>query len=627
MEHSLIETIKNLEQKTTDFETWITQYTSQSIDQCIKIPHFLNLKRLYEQETWVQLYPHQKQVFQTMKQWRKSCTNETKIRGGIISLEMGLGKTIMTLSFLQWNKGKMNLVVCDKSTTSTWIKQIQEHYSNTLNVFILHETYAKSADTITLQTLRQMKVDIVIVTFGYLAIKFSLTKKCLKLRKKNSRNMLDGIYSYNDLDTMGGTKKFVIEGSVKNYESVEPLSENPEDCQSIYDIEWDVIVMDETTKIMNMKSNASIASNALCSKFYLVLSGTPILNYSKDLCSVFQFIGCPFIRPKDWNKSIFEEMNLRNRMIELSIDEIDDTNTSFKKPPKALFETVMVDLDDDQKKIHYDICSMFNETVYKKNTLSLFMYALRICISKTLVTDELVNILVSHHKEQMEQEMMDYDSDDTDIGEDTQDNLQRNISYKNNLDTVRNCIWKSNCSPKYKKCLELCLKRKSGGVLIFSKYSEPLEQLNHILQQEGNLKTSIMNGKTASQQRTLMVDQANEKQIDVLLMTYNIGACSLNLSKLQTIILLDSAYNNATESQAVARCRRLGQKEIVHVYSIICRETFEEYLNRLKDAKEEDKNNFMNEEPSVCDSPKNDPLSQRRLFRDFVDYFLKNHKN
>jgi len=634
--NELITKIKDDQNRENSFEAWIESNTTENQKKLISNEECMeNLKRIYNGEYWVSLYPYQKKVLEKMKHWKhQSIDHGSVIKGGLISCEMGLGKTLMSLSFLEWNRGKMNMIICEKSTISTWIEEIQKHYDGVLNMIVLHSSYTNCAETITIQTIRELKADVVIVPFEYLISKFDLSKRCLKIRKKGCREMIPDLYSYRDIDKMDDPGSYIVEGSVKINT---PESQNKK-YQSLYDIEWDLIIMDETTRIMKMTSNAFISSSALCSKLFLALSGTPILNYSRDLCSVFQFLGCPFMRSKEWNKSVFEKMKLGDHMVRLSYDDISDNGTQFKKPPKPTFITCKLELDDDQHFLQREICEMFEHSGKNKNTLCLFVYALKMCISKTLMNSDLLGLLVQFKKSKMDwkeefftfaqndkdDRMIDYDSDET-VTEEDSEAYECHIKNVDALNTYANLLKQfyegdihCNASPKYKKCVEICLSRKNEGTLVFSKYAEPLEQLYNIMKGYSDLKVQFINGNTKSKDRTMIIKKCNDRKVNVLLMTYDIGACSLNISQMKTIVLLDSAFNFSTESQAVARCYRMGQTESVQVHKMIMKNTLEEHILNLQQKKEDDKNDFMGDINFDDKSKK----TNQNVFGDYVKHFL-----
>ena len=58
-------------------------------------------------------------------------------------------------------------------------------------------------------------------------------------------------------------------------------------------------------------------------------------------------------------------------------------------------------------------------------------------------------------------------------------------------------------------------------------------------------------------------------QIDVLIMQINAGSVGLNLQKFNRVYFTSPHYNPAIETQAIARCHRIGQKKQVYVTKLV----------------------------------------------------------
>ena len=71
----------------------------------------------------------------------------------------------------------------------------------------------------------------------------------------------------------------------------------------------------------------------------------------------------------------------------------------------------------------------------------------------------------------------------------------------------------------------------------------------------------------------------------VFLISLKAGGFGLNLTEADYCILLDPWWNPATEAQAVDRTHRIGQQKNVMVYRIVAKDTIEEKVMALKDAK------------------------------------------
>jgi chromodomain-helicase-DNA-binding protein 7 len=64
----------------------------------------------------------------------------------------------------------------------------------------------------------------------------------------------------------------------------------------------------------------------------------------------------------------------------------------------------------------------------------------------------------------------------------------------------------------------------------------------------------------------------------VYLLSTRAGGFGINLTAADTVIIFDSDWNPQNDLQAQARCHRLGQKNIVKVYRLISKNTYEAKL-------------------------------------------------
>jgi len=73
--------------------------------------------------------------------------------------------------------------------------------------------------------------------------------------------------------------------------------------------------------------------------------------------------------------------------------------------------------------------------------------------------------------------------------------------------------------------------------------------------------------------------------IHVLLVSLKAGGTGLNLVGADTVFHLDPWWNLAAERQAEDRTHRIGQKNKVTVYKLVCKDTIEEKVLALQKKK------------------------------------------
>jgi SNF2 family DNA or RNA helicase len=99
-------------------------------------------------------------------------------------------------------------------------------------------------------------------------------------------------------------------------------------------------------------------------------------------------------------------------------------------------------------------------------------------------------------------------------------------------------------------------------------------------------KTSrLFAGATPKDKRLRLVDAFNADKTPVFLISLKAGGTGLNLTGAQAVIHADPWWNVAAENQATDRAHRIGQKNDVNVYKVICKDTIEERILALQESK------------------------------------------
>merc|ERR1719228_25578 len=74
---------------------------------------------------------------------------------------------------------------------------------------------------------------------------------------------------------------------------------------------------------------------------------------------------------------------------------------------------------------------------------------------------------------------------------------------------------------------------------------------------------------------------------NVLLLSLKAGGVGLNLTAANHLLLLDPAWNPASEWQCFDRTHRLGQKKNVHIYKYITKDSIEEKMIEIQSKKKD----------------------------------------
>ena len=85
-----------------------------------------------------------------------------------------------------------------------------------------------------------------------------------------------------------------------------------------------------------------------------------------------------------------------------------------------------------------------------------------------------------------------------------------------------------------------------------------------------------------------MVNSFNEdSSIKVFIISLKAGGTGLNLVGADMVLHLDPWWNSSAELQATDRAHRIGQTKNVYVIKLICKDTIEEKVLKLQEAKKE----------------------------------------
>ena len=141
-------------------------------------------------------------------------------------------------------------------------------------------------------------------------------------------------------------------------------------------------------------------------------------------------------------------------------------------------------------------------------------------------------------------------------------------------------------SAKREACLELVQSAIEGGhrMLIFSQFVTMLELLEKDLTAL-NIPCYKIIGATSKEKRIAMVRDFNEGDVPVFLISLKAGGTGLNLTGADVVIHYDPWWNLAAQNQATDRAHRIGQTRQVTVFKLILKNTIEERIVALQDAK------------------------------------------
>ena len=313
-------------------------------------------------------------------------------------------------------------------------------------------------------------------------------------------------------------------------------------------------VIDEAQYIKNHGTQAAKSVRLIQSGFRMALTGTPMENRLSELWSIFDYLMPGFLYGYDTFKKEFETPIVKN-----------DDESAMTRLQKMVSPFILRRLKEDVLK---DLPEKLEEVRYVK-----FEDA----------QQKLYDAQVVHMKEKIAQQ---------DEGEFNKSKLWI-LAELTKLRQI--CCSPSLCfenyrgeSAKAESCMQLIQSAIDGGhrMLLFSQFTSMLALLQAALEKEG-IPYYIITGETSKQKRQELVKQFNSDTTPVFLISLKAGGVGLNLTGADVVIHYDPWWNQAVQNQATDRAHRIGQTKKVTVYKLIARNTIEEKIQKLQEAKQD----------------------------------------
>lgn len=320
------------------------------------------------------------------------------------------------------------------------------------------------------------------------------------------------------------------------------------------DKEFAYQIIDEAQYIKNHTTAAAKAIKVIKSRTRYALTGTPIENRLSELWSIFDYLMPGFLYGYDTFKKNFETRIVKN--------EDDDCAKSLQKMVapfilRRLKSDVLKDLPDKLEEVRFVKIEGEQQKAYDAQVLHM---------KQTVATQS--DDEFSKNKIQILAEITRL----------RQICCDPNLCFEN---------YKGE-SAKLDSCIELVQSAIEGGhkILLFSQFTTMLEIIEKRLKSEG-ISFYKITGETSKEKRLQLVNDFNEDDTSVFLISLKAGGVGLNLTGADVVIHYDPWWNVAAQNQATDRAHRIGQKKKVIVYKLIVKKSVEEKILKLQEAKKD----------------------------------------
>lgn len=324
------------------------------------------------------------------------------------------------------------------------------------------------------------------------------------------------------------------------------------------------IVLDEAQHIKNPQSLRSKGVKKLNSDYKLALTGTPLENNIRELWSIYDFLMPGYLQSYRKFKNLYEgkdnDVGEENKEQKLGVFPLKEMISPFMLRRRK--NEVLLELPDKQEQMLYCRMSNQQEKLYLKiiaMVRSSILPSLSDNNSEHVPPQLYINVLAA---------------------------LTRLRQVCNHPGLIKKELKeRQNVSGKLELILEIINEAVDSGrnILVFSQFSSMLKIIASELQVTG-FQFEYMDGATRN--RKERIDNfCNNDNVRLFLMTLKVGGLGLNLTKADTVILVDPWWNPMAEAQSVDRVHRIGQTKKVIVYKMITKGSVEEKILQLQQNK------------------------------------------
>ncbi len=372
----------------------------------------------------------------------------------------------------------------------------------------------------------------------------------------NWRQELENFTPELSLLTLHGSERKGKQKQIENYDVVlttYPLIHRDKDTFLLNS--FSILVLDESQAIKNPRTQTARAINLIDAKHKICLTGTPVENHLGELWSQINLVAPGLLGTMKQFNTIFQDpiengadLNRKQqlqRRIKPFVMRRTKAEVETDLPPKTTIIRSL-ELSDSQKKLY--------ESIRASTLISL----------KEIRRDDkisgknypvILNALLKLRQACCHPKLT-------------------------KLDSVR----KGAKSSKLELLLELLPKmiEDKRKILVFSQFTSMLKIISDHLN-ELEIGHTMLTGETKDREQA--VNQFQNGDTPVFLISLKAGGSGLNLTAADTVIHYDPWWNPAAEDQATDRAYRIGQDKPVFIYKLISTGTVEEKILQLQQEK------------------------------------------
>lgn len=337
------------------------------------------------------------------------------------------------------------------------------------------------------------------------------------------------------------------------------------DHDTLQQINWGRLVVDEAQFIKNPAAKQSIAIRSLVADRRIALTGTPVENRLSELWSIMEFLNPGFLGTAGEFRRRFSQPIERYRDATRS-EQLRGLVRPFILRRTKTDPMIAADLPEKIETREYTHLTSEQAELYE-GCVNRMLHAVEESEGihrRGLVLAALIKLKqICNHPAQLLKEG---------IGE--------GASAPNPM--------RSGKATRMMEMVEEVL-AEGERCLVFTQFRQMGHLLAAMLRQQMGRGVLFLHGGTPQKTREKMVEefQNPDGDVPILIVSLKAGGVGLNLTAATHVFHYDRWWNPAVENQATDRAYRIGQTRTVHVHKFVVRGTLEERIDEMIEAKTE----------------------------------------
>lgn len=334
------------------------------------------------------------------------------------------------------------------------------------------------------------------------------------------------------------------------------------DVKDLKKKKWHALVIDEAQNIKNTNTEQTKAIKAIGANHFIAMSGTPVENRLSELWSIMDYSNRGFLgNAKEFNETYGNPIQQFNDVA--VAENLKKVTAPFMMRRLKTDKSIITDLPDKIEMDCYTSLTKEQATLYEA-TLEKAM--------KDIEEMELSDNRAMFVRQGLV--------------------LQMIMALKQICNHPTQFLKNNVLDPALSGKMELLFDKldsiiESGEkVLIFTQYTEMGKLLQHFISERYKEDPLFYHGGSTLKKRKEMVENFQHNRADkIFILSLKAAGTGLNLTAANHVIHFDLWWNPAVEAQATDRAYRIGQKSNVMVHRFITKNTFEEKINEMIQAK------------------------------------------